>query len=111
MPDEIVVHWIQAQFGDLVHDLDGRARRRWAATDARSPGRGGIAAVSQATGIRDRTTRKGIRELESYQPLEPGRRRRPGGGGKLRTEEQPGLPQALDRVLPASVRGLTRSTC
>lgn len=105
MPDGIVVHWIQAKFADLVHDLDERARRRWAATEARSLGRGGIVAVSQATGICDRTIRKGIRELESDQSLEPGRQRRPGGGRKRRTEEHPGLAQALDRLVDPVTRG------
>lgn len=46
------------KFADLVHDLDERARRRWAATEARSLGRGGITAVSQASGICDRKSAK-----------------------------------------------------
>ena len=64
MPDATVVHWIRTKFLDLVSDLDERARRRWAATEARSLGRGGIVAVAEATSISDRTIRNGIAELD-----------------------------------------------
>ena len=44
--------------------LNERSRRRWAAAEARSHGRGGIAAVSRATGISEGTVRRGLAELE-----------------------------------------------
>jgi hypothetical protein len=52
MPDENVVAWIRSKFMLLGNDLDERGRRRWAATEALSLGRGGIAAVAEATGSR-----------------------------------------------------------
>lgn len=64
MPDASVVEWIREKYGAFVADLDERGRRRWAAAEARSLGRGGIAAVAEATGISDRTIRNGIRELD-----------------------------------------------
>ncbi len=64
MPDAEVVEWIQEKYTALAADLDERGRRRWAAAEARSLGWGGIAAVSEATGISDRTIRNGIPELE-----------------------------------------------
>ena len=105
MPDATIVNWIRAKYADLVHDLDERGRRRWAATEARSLGRGGIAAVAEATCISDRTIRKGIRELESATQLEPGRQRRPGGGRKRRCDEQPELLKALERLVDPVTRG------
>jgi hypothetical protein len=47
----------------MAQDLDERGRRRWAASEALSLGRGGITAVALATGMSDGTIRNGIREL------------------------------------------------
>ena len=79
MPDASVVKWIREKYTALIGDLDERGRRRWAATEARALGRGGIAAVAQATGMSDRTIRNGISELSDPQSLTAGRQRRPGG--------------------------------
>ena len=100
-----MVHWIRTKYTDLVHDLDERGRRRWAAVEARSLGRGGIAAVAEATGMSDRTIRSGMRELESDDPLPPDRQRRAGGGRKRRKDEQPDLIGALDRLIDPMTRG------
>lgn len=105
MADANVVHWIRTKYIDLVGDLDERGRRRWAAVEARSLGRGGIAAVAEATGMSDRTIRNGIKELESGQPLPPDRQRRSGGGRKRRIDEQPDLIGALDRLIDPMTRG------
>ena len=105
MPDAAVVHWIRTKYVDLVGDLDERGRRRWAATEARSLGRGGISAVAEATGMSDHTIRKGIKELSSGNQLSPDRQRRPGGGRKRRTEEQPNLAGALDDLINPTTRG------
>jgi hypothetical protein len=42
---------IKARFETLAPYLDERARRLLAATEARAAGRGGVAAVSAATGV------------------------------------------------------------
>lgn len=105
MPDANVVHWIRTKYIDLVPELDERGRRRWAAIEARSLGRGGIAAVAAATGMSDRTIRTGIRELEFEDILQAGRQRRLGGGRKRRSEEQPDLIKALDRLVSPVTRG------
>src|SRR5437762_256164 len=64
-------------------ELDERGRRMWAAAEARSHGRGGIAAVVRATGISEATVRRGIAEVDSGQRAPEGRVRRPGGGASL----------------------------
>jgi len=78
MPDEKVVAWIRSKFILLGSDLDERGRRRWAATEALSLGRGGIVAVAKATGLSDRTIRNGLQELNRREVLDPGRQRKPG---------------------------------
>jgi len=55
MPEATDVNGIHQKWIALIGDLDERARRRWVATEAIAIGRGGITAVSQATGLSDRT--------------------------------------------------------
>jgi len=105
MPDATVVEWIRNKFVALVGELDERGRRRWAATEAASLGRGGIAAVAEATGISDRTIRNGIRELKSAETLPADRQRRPGAGRRAREVEQPKLVSALEALVEPVARG------
>ena len=76
--------------------LDERARRLWAATEARAAGRGGFTAVVKATGMSSKTLARGIRELDSGEKLPLNRIRRPGGGRKAAKILDPGLTVALD---------------
>ncbi len=105
MPEANVVEWIREKFVALACELDERGRRRWAAIEARSLGRGGIAAVAEATGMSDRTIRTGIAELESGDTLPPGRQRRKGAGRRSRKEEQPSLVVALEKMVAPTTRG------
>jgi len=105
MPEANVVEWIHGKYVALVGELDERGRRRWAAIEAVSLGRGGIAAVAQATGISDRTIRNGIRELKSGNPLPANRQRRPGAGRLAREKEQPDLMDALECLVEPASRG------
>ena len=56
---------IKARFETLAPYLDERARRLFAASEARAAGRGGVAAVSEATGIARSTIGRGLAELRS----------------------------------------------
>src|SRR4051794_19943134 len=91
-------------FGRWPVELDERQRRLWAAAEARSAGRGGIAATARATGMAVETIRKGIRELESGQSPGPGRVRRPGAGRKAAIEVDPRLAGDLERLVDAGTR-------
>jgi Rhodopirellula transposase DDE domain len=79
--------------------LDERGRRLWAAMEARSAGRGGIAAVVSATGISESTVRRGLRELDLGEELPPARVRRPGAGRTPIAAREPGLLEDLDRLI------------
>ena len=105
MQDASLVEWIRDKYRHLSSELDERGRRMWAAIEARSLGRGGIVAVAIATGISDRTIRTGIKDLDSPEPLAPDRQRRMGGGRKSLTDEQPGLLEALDKMINPTTRG------
>ena len=108
MADAIVVQWISKKYEALRGALNERARRLWAATEARSLGRGGIAAVIEATGMSSRTVHKGLKELEAEESggevLAPGRVRRRGGGRKRARDKQTGLVKALERMVDPTAR-------
>jgi transposase len=105
MPDAQVVEWIREKYMAVVADLDERARRRWGAAEARSLGWGGIEAVAVATGLSDRTIRNGIQELDDPQAPPATRQRRSGAGRRSREVEQPGLVDALERLVESGTRG------
>jgi hypothetical protein len=109
MPDAVVVEWVNEKYQALRPSLNERARRLWAATEARSLGRGGIAAVIAATGMSSATVYKGLGELDAAKAgataLPPGRIRQPGGGRKRAREQQPGLIEVLKRVVDPTIRG------
>jgi transposase len=96
---------IGERFRALAGELDERQRRLWAAAEARSAGRGGIAATARATGMAEDTIRKGIRELESGCSPGRGRVRRAGAGRKRLTERDPELLGDLERLVESGTRG------
>ena len=85
--------------------LDERGRRLWAAAEARSAGRGGIAAVVRATGISESTVLRGLGDLECGEVLEAGRVRRAGAGSRPITETDPGIVEDLERLVDPVTRG------
>ena len=85
--------------------LDERGRRLWAAAEARSHGRGGIAAVVRATGMSEMTVRRGIAEVDRGQHPPEGRIRRAGAGRPSISERYPGLKEALLVLLEGVTRG------
>jgi hypothetical protein len=82
-----------------------RSRRRWAAAEARSAGRGGVAAVVRATDISESTVRRGLAELAGEEELDAGRVRRMGAGRPSALESNPGLEEDLDRLIDPVTRG------
>ncbi len=94
---------VRAKFVALKPLFDERTRRRWAATEARAIGRGGIARVAEATGMSRTTIKAGIEELD--QPMEGGRIRGPGGGRKPLVEHDPDLLVALEKMVDPATRG------
>jgi Rhodopirellula transposase DDE domain len=96
---------IRERYGLMQELLNERSRRRWAAAEARSHGRGGIAAVARATGISEGTVRRGLAELDAGEELEAERVRRAGAGRPGILEREPGLSDALDALIDPVTRG------
>jgi len=103
------IEQIESKYRSLVSVLDERARRHWAATEARAYGWWGVSAVSDATGMSPNTIRKGLAELATRDG-EPdsevsSRLRKPGGGRKRLSETDPQLNVELDRLVAPLTRG------
>jgi hypothetical protein len=84
--------------------LDERARRLFAASEARELGRGGISAVSRVCGLSRVTITKGLRELDEP-PLPAGRVRRRGAGRPRVEVSDPELVDCLDALVEPLSRG------
>src|SRR5258708_36704098 len=83
--------------------LDERSRRRWAASEARVIGHGGVSAVGEATGLARRTISRGLEDLGVS--VGNDRIRRWGGGRKSRVAEDPTLLSDLRSLLEPVTRG------
>ena len=95
---------IVAKYAVVAPVLHERARRLWAGTESRAIGYGGDALVSAATGLARDTVRNGRREIE--RGIEASARvRRPGAGRPSVKTAQPGVKDALERLVDPVTRG------
>jgi len=105
------VERIREKFEVLRWVMDERVTRLWAAAEARALGRGGAAIVTEATGIRDKRIRLGMRDLDAVIASPPEEKpqfqriRRPGAGRKPLTEKDPDLKRALETLVDPVTRG------
>jgi hypothetical protein len=95
---------IAERFRLLGPQLNERQRRAFAASEARTFGRGGIAAAARACGLAENTVRKGLLELDE-EPLEAGRVRKAGAGRPAVEASNPGLLDALLGLVASDTRG------
>lgn len=100
---------VAEKYGNLSSMMNEKLRRRWAACEAMSMGRGGISEVARATGISRTTIRKGIYEIEQEYPGLAkdlsNRIRHPGGGRRSLTESDLNLQSELKRLVEPTTRG------
>ncbi len=85
--------------------LNERQRQRFAASEARTFGYGGIAAAARACGLAENTVRKGLVELDEPESLGPDRVRREGAGRPAAEDSDPELLGALRALVGDDVRG------
>ena len=95
---------IKERFTVLHPLLDERSRRLLAAAESQVAGRGGISAVSRATGISRQVIRRGVAELQEP-ALRAGRIRRAGGGRKKAVDLDRSLKTDLQSLLESTTRG------
>jgi Rhodopirellula transposase DDE domain len=102
---------VRSRYELLRPVMDERLCRLWAAAEARILGHGGISHVARATGMMRKRVAAGLRELEqiAQDPLAGDRPRsrirRPGGGRKPLTQQDPTLLSDLDALVDPVTRG------
>jgi hypothetical protein len=95
---------IRARFAAIGRGLNERSRRLFVAAEAKTAGRGGIAAVSGATGVARSTIGRGLKDLADPVAL-TGKVRRPGCGQPALTIKDPSLLEDLRRVVEPATMG------
>jgi hypothetical protein len=95
---------IRYRWETVGRTLDERGRRLFAAAEVRAAGWGGLAVVSQITGLARSTINRGEDDLDGA-PLPQGQVRRAGGGRKAVSEKDPGLVPALQRLVEPATLG------
>jgi hypothetical protein len=88
---------IRQRWESVGSKLDERGRRVFAAGEARAAGWGGVAALSEITGLARSTIGRGLKDLDAA-PLPKGRERRKGGGRRHLS--------SLDATLIEDLRGV-----
>ncbi len=96
---------IKKRFSALSRLLDERSRRLVAGAESLALPRGGISAVSRATGISRPVIRQGIAELKNPKTVLLGRVRRPGGGRKRIAERDATVLADLEKLVEPVTRG------
>jgi hypothetical protein len=109
MLDSGLIGGITSEYNALAPLLDERMRRQWAAAEANAIGSGGLTAVCSATRMSPTTVRRGKRELAARKanPQEAIsiRIRKPGGGRKHSTDNDPDLKKGLLDIVDPVTRG------
>ena len=108
MANEKAIRSVRSKFESLKSVLNERARRLWAASEARELGWGGITIVETATGMSHSTIRKGIRQLTEQaqgEPLPVNRSRRNGAGRKGILLYDPEIAESLESLIDPVTRG------
>jgi transposase len=96
---------IKQRYERVAGELNERTRRLLAASEALTIGRGGISAVSRATGLSRQVISDGIKELQEGEKANRRRIRRKGGGRKSTVSKEPSLRQDLERLVEPVTRG------
>jgi len=96
---------IKKRFSVLSRLLDERSRRLVAGAESLALARGGISAVSRATGISRPVIRQGMAELKNPNTALLGRIRKPGGGRKKIAERDTAVVADLEKLLEPVTRG------
>ena len=96
---------IKKRFGALSRLLDERSRRLVVAAESLAFDRGGISAVSRATGVSRAVIRQGIAELKNPKTTWQRRVRRPGGGHQRMAERDRAVVGELEKLVEPVTRG------
>lgn len=96
---------ISLRYESIKEHLNEKSLRLWAAAEAKSYGRGGIAIVCGITKLSNSTVNAGLKELKDLALTNNGRIRKKGGGRKKITETAVGIKEAIEEIVNPASRG------
>src|ERR1700677_2719630 len=94
------VQHLRKRWKEMEPVLNEQSRRRWAVTEAKALGRGGVSCVVRVTGLARRTVYRGLDDIRRRHKTDVRRIRKRGGGRKPKI--------AHDRTLLSDLKPLTR---
>jgi transposase len=99
------VQQLRKRWKEMKPVLNEQSRRRWAATEAKGLGRGGISCIVRVTGLARRTVYRGLDDIRHRRKTDQVRIRKRGAGRKPKTAHAPSLLRDLKALVEAATRG------
>jgi hypothetical protein len=99
------VQQLRKRWKEMEPVLNEQSRRRWAATEAKALGRGGVSCVVRVTGLARRTVYRGLDDIRHRHKTDQGRIRRRGGGRKPKITRDATLMRDLKALIEPATRG------
>src|ERR1700741_2776003 len=93
------------RFREMAPVLNEQSLRRFVAMEARALGRGGGSLMSRISGLARSTIYHGLTDIRDHVSAPTGRIRKPGGGRKKKSSEDPTLVVDLKRLVDPTTRG------
>jgi hypothetical protein len=93
------------RYREMAPVLNEQSLRRFVAMEARALGHGGVSLMSRISGLARSTIYHGLSDIRAAVSAPPGRVRKPGGGRKRKSSEDPTLVVDLKRLVEPATRG------
>src|SRR6266403_753817 len=93
------------RYREMTPVLNEQSRRRFVALEARALGRGGVSLTARISGLARSTIYHGLSDIRDQTSVPSGRVRKPGGGRKKKSIQDPTLVVDLKRLVEPVTRG------
>src|SRR5579863_1441607 len=93
------------RYREMAPVLNEQSLRRFVAMEAQALGHGGVRLMSRISGLARSTIYHGLSDIRGNVSAPPGRIRKPGGGRKKKSAEDPTLLVDLGRLVEPTTRG------
>src|SRR6202163_4057096 len=98
------VQHLRKRWKEMEPVLNEQSRRRWAATEAKALGRGGVSCVVRVPGLPRRPVYRGLDDIRRRHSTGLGRIRKRGGGRKPKIVHDPTLLKDLKTLVQSATR-------
>lgn len=105
MIESAQIQSLRKRWKEMSGVLDEQSRRRWAASEAKALGRGGVSCVAWVTGLARRTIYRGLEDIRSRHKAGAGRVRKRGGGRHRKIVQDPTLLAEIKALIEPTTRG------